>query len=136
MSGENEGSIRIASEGDLIVARKAARTLATGLGFGLTDVTRIVTATSELARNIISFAGSGIMKFKVLDTGADVGIEIIFEDRGPGITNVELAMQEGFTTGKGLGLGLPGSKRLMDQMEVLSESGRGTTIIVRKLKKK
>ena len=136
MTGENEGSVPIASEGDLIVARKAARTLATVLGFGITDVTRIVTATSELARNIISFAGSGIMKLKVLDAGADVGIEIIFEDHGPGITNVELAMQEGFTTGKGLGLGLPGSKRLMDQMEVLSELGRGTTIIVRKLKKK
>ena len=119
-----------------LLPEKPLGTLATGLGFGLTDVTRIVTATSELARNIISFAGSGIMKFKTLDTGADVGIEIIFEDHGPGITNVELAMQEGFTTGKGLGLGLPGSKRLMDQMEVLSESGRGTTIIVRKLKKK
>jgi serine/threonine-protein kinase RsbT len=135
MSAENEGSVRITSEGDLITARKAARSLATKLGFGITDVTRIVTATSELARNIISYAGSGIMKWKSLDTGTNVGVELVFEDQGPGITNVELAMQEGFSTSNGLGLGLSGSKRLMDQMEILSEVGKGTTVIVRKLKK-
>jgi serine/threonine-protein kinase RsbT len=135
MSAEDEGSVRITSEGDLITARKAARTLATKLGFGITDVTRIVTATSELARNIISYAGSGTMKWKSLDTGTSVGVELVFEDHGPGITNVDLAMQEGFTTSNGLGLGLSGSKRLMDQMEVLSEVGKGTTVIVRKLKK-
>ncbi len=136
MSSRGEGSVRISSEGDLITARKAARSLATKLGFGITDVTRIVTATSELARNIISYAGSGVMKWRSLDTGTNVGVELVFEDHGPGITNVELAMQEGFTTSNGLGLGLPGSKRLMDQMEVLSEVGKGTTVIVRKLKKK
>jgi serine/threonine-protein kinase RsbT len=136
MSAETEGSVRINSEGDLITARTVARTLAIGLGFGITDVTRIVTATSELARNIISYAGSGIMKWKSLDTGTDVGIELVFEDHGPGITNVDLAMQEGFTTSNGLGLGLPGSKRLMGQLEVFSQVGKGTTVIVRKLRKK
>ena len=135
MSVDSEGSVQIVSEGDLITARKAARSLATELGFGITDVTRIVTATSELARNIISYAGSGIMKWRSLDTGTNVGLELVFEDHGPGIANVELAMQEGFTTGNGLGLGLPGSKRLMDQMEVISEVGKGTTVIVRKLKR-
>ena len=135
MSAESEGSVRITSEGDLIIARKAARSLASRLGFGITDVTRIVTATSELARNIISYAGSGIMKWRSLDTGTGVGVELIFEDHGPGIADVELAMQEGFTTSNGLGLGLPGSRRLMDQMEVLSEVGKGTTVVVRKLKK-
>jgi serine/threonine-protein kinase RsbT len=135
MSGENEGTVRITCEGDLIAARKAARTLANKLGFGLTDVTRIVTATSELARNILSYARSGLMTWKTLDTGTNVGIELIFEDHGQGISNVEAAMQEGFSTSNGLGLGLPGSKRLMDQMEVLSEAGKGTIVIVRKFKR-
>ena len=135
MTEESEGSVQITCEGDLITARKAARTLATKLGFGITDVTRIVTATSELARNIISYAGSGIMRWSPLVMGANVGIELVFEDQGPGIANVELAMKEGFSTGSGLGLGLPGSKRLMDHMEIVSDVGKGTTVIVRKLKK-
>jgi serine/threonine-protein kinase RsbT len=134
MSAESEGWVRLTCEADLIAARKTARSLATGLGFGITDITRIVTATSELARNILSYAGSGLMKWKTLDTGANTGIELIFEDHGRGISNVELAMQEGFSTGNGLGLGLPGSKRLMDHMQVLSEMGKGTTVIVRKFR--
>ena len=107
----------------------------TELGFGITDVTRIVTATSELARNVLSYGGSGEMKWKSLDMGTNVGIELVFEDHGQGIANVELAMQEGFSTSNGLGLGLPGSKRLMDQMEVVSEVGKGTTVTVRKFRK-
>ena len=136
MSDENEGQMSIASEGDLVTARKTARTLATNRGFGITDTTCIVTATSELARNIITYAGSGLMLWKSLDTGINVGIELVFEDHGRGITDVELAMQEGFSTGDGLGMGLPGSKRLMDQMEVVSEAGKGTTVTIRKFRKK
>ena len=136
MGDENEGQMSIASEGDLVAARKTARTLAAQSGFGITDTTRIVTATSELARNILTHAGAGLMKWKALDTGAVMGIELIFEDHGLGIPDVELAMQEGFSTGDGLGMGLPGSKRLMDQMEIVSEVGKGTTVIVRKFRKK
>ncbi len=136
MSPESEGQVLITCEGDLITARKVARSLAIRQGFGITDITRIVTATSELARNVLSYAGSGVMKWKALNMGIDRGIELAFEDQGQGIANVELALQEGFSTGNGLGLGLPGSKRLMDQMEVLSEVGKGTTVIVRKYRKK
>ncbi len=136
MSPESEGQVLITCEGDLITARKVARSLAIRQGFGITDITRIVTATSELARNVLSYAGSGVMKWKALNMGIDRGIELAFEDQGQGIANVELALQEGFSTGNGLGLGLPGSRRLMDQMEVLSEVGKGTTVIVRKYRKK
>jgi serine/threonine-protein kinase RsbT len=136
MSDENEGQMSISSEGDLVTARKAVRALATKRGFGITDTTRIVTATSELARNILTYAGSGLMRWKTLDTGTNVGIELEFQDRGQGIPDVALAMTEGFSTGYGLGMGLPGSKRLMDQMEVSSQVGEGTTVIVRKFRKK
>ncbi len=134
MNGESEGSVRITSEGDLISARKATRSLATRMGFGITDITRIVTVTSELARNILNYAGSGIVTWKSLDLGINVGIELVFEDHGPGIANIELAMQEGYSSTNGLGLGLPGSRRLVDQMEVRSELGKGTTVIVRKFR--
>jgi len=136
MSEPQQGKFRITSENDIVMARKVVREAATALGFGLTDVTRIVTAASELTRNIYHYAKSGVMHWRSLNQGVCVGLELTFEDNGPGILDIEKAMEAGFSTGKGLGMGLPGSKRLMDEMTVESKVGKGTTVIVRKWLKK
>jgi len=125
-------SVVIESESDIVTVRKAVRYAAEALGFGITDVTRIVTAASELARNIFTYAGSGIMQWRRLSTNGAVGIELKFEDNGPGITNIEQAMEGGYSTSGGLGLGLPGAKRLTDEMEINSRVGKGTIVTVRK----
>jgi serine/threonine-protein kinase RsbT len=132
MNDLRQGEFRIGSEGDIVMARRAVRNAATALGFGITDVTRIVTAASELTRNIYQYAGSGVMRWRCLSQDARVGLELIFEDSGPGIADVTKAMEAGFTTGKGLGMGLPGAKRLMDEMTVHSLPDKGTTVEVRK----
>ncbi len=135
MSAGFEGETRIETEGDIVTVRRTVREVTTRLGFGLTDTTRIVTAASELARNVFRFAGSGLMRWRLLDRGGRAGVELTFEDHGPGISNVEQAMQEGYSTAGGLGLGLPGTRRLMDEMEIHSQAGLGTTVTVRKWKK-
>ena len=132
MNGLLEHELTIESEGDLVAARRAIRDAATALGFGITDVTRIVTAASELTRNIYQYAGSGVVRWQALDVHGRGGIELTFEDHGPGIPDLAQAMESGFTTGKGLGLGLPGAKRLMDEMTTESQVGQGTTVQVRK----
>lgn len=132
MNFESAQEININSESDIITTRKIVRDVATSLGFGITDVTRIVTTASELTRNIFIYAGSGILQLHRIDNGNSPGIELIFKDNGPGITDVELAMEAGYSTCGGLGLGLPGSKRLMDEMEIQSEVGKGTVVTVRK----
>ena len=132
MNEPREGEFPIGSEGDIVMARRVVRNAATALGFGITDVTRIVTAASELTRNIYQYAGSGVMRWRPLRRDARVGLELIFEDRGPGIPDVSKAMEAGFSTGKGLGMGLPGAKRLMDEMTVQSCLGKGTTVEARK----
>ena len=122
----------IDTEGDILTVRKKVRDASVQLGFNPTDVTRIVTAASELARNVFRFAGTGEMRWNAIQNGRFNGLELCFEDKGPGIPNVEQAMERGYTTGGGLGLGLPGTKRLMDEMEIDTAVGRGTTIVVRK----
>jgi len=131
MNSPHGGEMVIDNENDIVMARKSVREAAVALGFGVTDVTRIVTAASELTRNIYVYAGSGVMRWHTINGNA-TGLELVFEDHGPGIADVSLAMQPGYTTGKGLGMGLPGSKRLMDEMDVHSEIGQGTTIRIRK----
>jgi serine/threonine-protein kinase RsbT len=132
MNLEREGKLRIDVEADLVTVRKKIREIAAVLGFALTDLTRILTAASELTRNIYRFAGTGYVEWHMLEANTRVGIELIFEDHGPGIADVEQALRPGYTTGGGMGLGLPGAKRLMDEMEIKTEVGRGTTVIVRK----
>jgi serine/threonine-protein kinase RsbT len=132
MNESYQGEFRITSENDIVMARKVVRDVATTLGFGITDVTRIVTAASELTRNIYHYAKSGVMHWSSLNHDASVGLELAFEDCGPGIPDIEKAMEMGFSTGKGMGLGLPGSKRLMDEMTIESTVGKGTTVVVRK----
>jgi serine/threonine-protein kinase RsbT len=122
MNQPREGELRIGSESDIVTARQLVRNAAGALGFGVTDVTR----------NIYHYAGSGVMRWRLLTAGAGVGIELTFEDSGPGIPDVAKAMESGFSTSKGLGLGLPGAKRLMDEMTIQSELGKGTTVRVRK----
>lgn len=132
MSTLPQGKLRISSEDDIVMARRAVREAATDLSFGITDVTRIVTAASEMARNVFLYAGSGVMRWSGLEHNGGAGIELTFEDHGPGIADVEQAMQPGYGTGQGLGLGLPGAKRLMDEMEIRSKVGDGTTVTLRK----
>lgn len=132
MNGSVEGRLPIRSEGDVIAARRSVRAAASALGFGLTDLTRIVTTVSELTRNILHHAGEGSVRWRSLAANGRTGMELVFEDGGPGIADLEMALQEGYTSGSGLGMGLPGSKRLMDELEIDSEVGRGTTVTARK----
>lgn len=117
---------------DVVLARQIAREMAKELGFGLADQTRITTAVSELSRNIYLYAGTGRVVVKALSESAKKGIQIIAEDKGPGIPDIEMAMQDGYSTSKGLGQGLPGTRRLMDEFEIKSEVGKGTTVTIRK----
>jgi serine/threonine-protein kinase RsbT len=128
MLDEHEAELSIDSDGDLVEARKAVRQATMALGFGVTDVTRIVTAVSELARNILRYAGTGKMCWHSIRRNGCPGIELTFADNGPGISDISLAMQEGYSTSRGLGLGLPGTKRLMDEMSIESAVGKGTTV--------
>jgi len=117
---------------DVIMARQYTRERARELGFGLADQTRIITAVSELARNIYLYAKTGRVLIKSLYESSKKGIEIIVEDQGPSIPDIEMAMQDGYSTNKALGQGLPGTKRLMDEFEIKSEVGKGTTVVIRK----
>jgi serine/threonine-protein kinase RsbT len=132
MSPDHERELAIEGEGDVVAARQTVRQAAQTIGFGVTDTTRIVTAASELTRNICNHAGAGVMRVRSIDEDGRLAIELEFVDQGPGIPDVAQAMEEGYSTSGGLGLGLPGSGRLMDEMQVESAVGRGTTVRVRK----
>src|ERR1051325_1364565 len=106
MNVASEGEISIETEGDIVAARRAVRDVATQAGFSPTDVTRIVTAASELARNIFHYAGKGCMQWRGIESSGQVGLELRFVDQGPGIADIDLALQEGFSSGEGLGMGL------------------------------
>ena len=133
---QRQGVVRIDDESHIVTVRKTIRDAATRLGFGITDVTRIVTVASELARNVFHYAGTGVMRWRELEDASRIGIELTFEDHGPGIADVEQAMREGYSTSGGLGMGLPGSKRLMDEMAIQSHVGQGTIVMVRKWRRK
>ena len=120
--------IEIHNEEHIALARQLARGVAEKLGFPLVDKTRIATAVSELARNVYVHGGGGLMEIEEIHQGERIGIRFIFIDKGPGIANVEQAMQDGFSTKKGLGQGLPGSKRLMDDLQIESELSKGTKV--------
>jgi serine/threonine-protein kinase RsbT len=122
----------IRSDLDIVIARTLARDVAKMLGFGAIDQARIATAVSELARNIFLYAGTGSVTVREVDQNGRRGIEIVCEDQGPGIPDMELAMTDGYTSSRGMGMGLPGARRLMDEFDVRSEQGIGTTIICRK----
>jgi serine/threonine-protein kinase RsbT len=120
--------VTIRSDTDIVMVRQRARILAKEMGFSASDLTLIATALSELARNIVEYAQQGEIILSQVEQGKNRGLAIIARDNGPGIADIERAMQDGFSTGKGLGLGLPGTKRLMDEFEITSCLGQGTTI--------
>jgi serine/threonine-protein kinase RsbT len=120
--------VAIRTDADVVTARQEARTMGAELGFSSTDLTLLATAISEIARNITTYAGEGEVALRVLNDGARTGIEVVASDDGPGIDDVELAMQDGFTTGNGLGLGLPGTRRLVDEFELETQPGGGTRV--------
>lgn len=122
----------IKSDEDIISSRAAAKDLAKEIGFGIVDQTKIATAISELTRNVVKYAGEGVVVVLTITDRDRKGVEVICEDRGPGIEDVEKAMQRGFTTSQGLGLGLAGAKKLMDEFEVTSKKGKGTRVVARK----
>ncbi|MDZ8236924.1 MAG: anti-sigma regulatory factor [Nostoc sp. ChiQUE01a] len=123
-------TIEIQSSGDVVLVRQAVRQLAVEIGFGLVDQTKIVTAASELARNTLNYGGGGTAKLETLEEGKRRGIKLTFEDQGPGIPNIELALKDGFTTGNGLGMGLSGAKRLANEFEIQSAVGEGTRVTI------
>jgi RNA polymerase sigma factor (sigma-70 family) len=123
--------ISIRTDGDIVAARQAARTVAASVGFSATDLTVVATAVSEVARNIVRFADAGEIVIEVLSEPR-AGVRIVALDTGPGIPNVEQALADGYSTYSGLGLGLPGARRLMDEFAIVSEPGRGTTVTMTK----
>lgn len=126
--------LEIHGEPDIVAARQVARRIAAQLGFGSIDQGRIVTAVSELTRNVVRYATNGEGRVHLREIGGDGrrGLEIVVEDDGPGIADTQLVMQDGYTSGGGMGLGLPGTKRLMDEMQIVSSLGTGTKVTVRK----
>lgn len=124
----DEIRVVIERDDDVVVARSEARKLATELGFASTDLTLLATAISEIARNITAYAGSGELLIRPLRRGRRQGVEVVARDRGPGIADVEKALRDGFTTGRGLGLGLPGARRLVDEFSIDTQVGAGTTV--------
>jgi serine/threonine-protein kinase RsbT len=130
--GSGAGELSIRSEHDIVVARRTVREAAAHLGFREADVTRIVTAASELARNVYKYAGEGVMRWRSLQSDSRAGIELQFVDHGPGIADIALALQPGYSSSKGLGMGLPGAKRLMDDLQIESVVGEGTRITLKK----
>jgi serine/threonine-protein kinase RsbT len=121
---------RIASSDDVVRVRQVARAWCAELKFSLVDQTKLVTATSELARNTLEHGGGGTMRAEIIENGARKGLKLVFEDKGPGIPNLELALKDGYTTGGGMGLGLSGSKRLVNEFDLKSEPGQGTTVTI------
>ncbi|HVW10184.1 MAG TPA: anti-sigma regulatory factor [Bryobacteraceae bacterium] len=115
---------------DVVVVRQAARKLAVALGFGIVDQTKIVTASSELARNTVDYGGGGKVLLESLRDDRKSGVRLIFEDQGPGIPDIDLALRDGYTSGNGMGLGLGGAKRLSHEFEISSTPGIGTRIAI------
>ena len=132
---KDESRVPILSDLDIVTARQRGRALAQRLGFSDSSLTMIATAISELARNILLYAKKGEMTVGVVENNGLRGIAVVAKDEGPGIRDVERAMEVGYSTSGSLGLGLPGTKRLMDDFEIVSRPGRGTTITARKWKR-
>jgi serine/threonine-protein kinase RsbT len=127
-----EWHVEIQRETDIVTARQKGRELAGAIGFSSTDQTIIALAISEIARNIVSYAQRGTVTLSRVESGGRAGIMIVARDDGPGIADITLAMRDGYSTGKSMGVGLPGSKRVMDEFDLTSALGHGTTVTMRK----
>lgn len=128
----DEQRVAVRSDLDIVTARVRGRDLAKSLGFGVIDQARVATAISELTRNVVLYAGSGEVMLRRVEARGRVGLEVECVDQGPGIPDVELALRDGYSTSNGLGMGLPGTRRLMDDFEITSAPGQGTRVVVRK----
>ena len=123
-------SMSISSSEDIVIVRQAVRKKAVALGFGLVDQTKFVTASSELARNTLDYGGGGTVQLDIVQNDRRSGLRVIFEDRGPGIPDIDLALTDGYTSGNGMGLGLSGAKRLSHEFEISSKPGEGTRVSI------
>ena len=123
-------SMPVRSDADVVNVRQTVRRWSAELRFTLVDQTKLVTAASELARNAVVYGGGGVARIEVVDDGARRGLRVAFEDEGPGIADVELALRDGYTSGGGLGLGLGGARRLVNDFEIDSAAGRGTRVVI------
>lgn len=130
MGAPDTESLPIRSKHDIVRIRQAVRRRAGELGFGLVDQTKMITAASELARNALDHGGGGDMHMAAVDDGRRQGLRLVFEDQGPGIDNLDRALRDGYSTGAGLGLGLSGAGRLVNEIDVDSEPGRGTRVTI------
>jgi len=128
MATDHADQLEIASSEDVVRVRQRVREAAVSLGFSIVDQTKIVTAASELARNTYTYAGGGRFRLDVLSNGRRNGLRLVFEDDGPGIPDIEKALRDGFTTGNGLGMGLGGARRLVNEFEIDSRPGEGTRV--------
>ena len=129
-----DGAMLIVTEQDIVMSRQTVRKLTQELKFSLVDQTKMITAASELSRNTVVYGGGGEMRWQVVRDGAKTGLRLAFEDRGPGIADIALALTDGFTSGKGMGVGLPGSKRLVNEFEIRSVVGEGTCVTITRWK--
>ncbi len=129
---EHETHVAINSDADIVAARQQGRSLAKELGFSTSDQALIATAISEVARNIVQYAKRGEIILSIAREKGKQGIAVVARDDGPGIPDIELALQDGYSTTRSLGLGLPGAKRLTDEFEIVSEVGKGTTVRMKK----
>jgi serine/threonine-protein kinase RsbT len=130
MSSTRSETVPIRSSEDIVHVRQIVRKWAVALSFGLVDQTKIVTAASELARNTFGYGGGGHVTLEELHDGAKRGLRLTFEDKGPGIPDVDAALRDGYTTGGGMGLGLGGSRRLMHEFDIVTSVGEGTRVTV------
>ncbi|MFZ1006417.1 MAG: anti-sigma regulatory factor [Candidatus Sulfotelmatobacter sp.] len=126
-------TVPVVSEPDIVVVRRRVREVAAQIGLSLVDQTKVITAASELARNTLIYGGGGSMQLESLN-GPRLGVRLTFKDNGPGIPDIELALRDGFTTGSGLGLGLGGTKRLVNEFDIESKVGQGTRVTITRWK--
>ena len=124
--------VKISSAADIVAARQLARALALEAGFSVCDSTLITTAISEITRNVLEYARTGEVTISLLRNGSKSGVKIVVNDDGPGISNIPQVMKDGYSSRQGLGIGLPGTKRLMDEFEIRSKVGTGTTVTMKK----
>jgi serine/threonine-protein kinase RsbT len=134
MTTSSDGELPLTNEHDIVLSRQAVRRMAQQQGFSLVDQTKMVTAASELARNAVIYGGGGTLKWAMLSEGIKRGLRLTFEDRGPGIANLDLAMTDGWSSGSGLGLGLTGTRRLVNEFEIESTLGVGTRVVITRWK--
>ena len=134
MASEPDGTLPIRRSDDVVNVRQRVRACAVEVGLGLVDQTKIVTAASDLARNTLDYGGGGEVTIQRIDDGMRKGLRLTFEDKGPGISDVAQALKDGYTTGKGLGLGLSGAKRLSNEFEIESTVGVGTRVMIARWK--